>query len=240
MKIKKLAKLALTTLVIQLTVLPSSANAEPLTKKEAQKILIEQLNSDKNFKNPIEREFALCFFDPEKMIEEAFGPEKILDSEILLERIKEITNRKAQHLEKNKKETEFLMMRCLVNSDFFAEAAKKAQQEDKDATERSKEASTISLNDLKLDLGKLTGKRIKTEGNGIYMMDRLFIRNDLMDMSPVWVDITGLDRGSRKYIIDRCSDITKGGCQITIEGKVGSVSYQKGIIAEKIGSLNNY
>ena len=91
----------------------------------------------------------------------------------------------------------------------------------------------IDMDDLRLDMESLNGKEIRVRAKGQYMMDMFMLTKNDTDMNPMVVDISGLERNDRKDILENCSDIMRK-CNITVQGEVGSVYYQNGLIAKKI------
>ncbi len=91
----------------------------------------------------------------------------------------------------------------------------------------------IDMDDLRVDIASLGGRKIRVRGIGQYMMDMFMLKKNASDMSPMLVDITRLDRDQRRKILQQCADIMAG-CSVMIHGTVGEVSYQKGIVAERI------
>jgi len=98
------------------------------------------------------------------------------------------------------------------------------------AKKSSGQYSSISLIDLKLDINSMSGKKIMTSGTGQFFADMFMLKQEMMDMNPLMVNVEGLSRDERKYIMTKCSS----GCRVKVQGKVGEVMFQKGIIAEKI------
>ena len=101
------------------------------------------------------------------------------------------------------------------------------------ATAQSTTVPLIDIDDLRIDIASLGGRKIRVRGIGQYMMDMFMLKKNASDMSPMLVDITKLDRDQRRKILQQCADIMTG-CNVMIHGTVGKVSYQNGIVAERI------
>ncbi len=91
----------------------------------------------------------------------------------------------------------------------------------------------IDMDDLRIDIASLGGRKVRVRGIGQYMMDMFMLKKNASDMSPMLVDITKLERDQRRKILQQCADIMTG-CNVMIHGTVGKVSYQNGIVAERI------
>ena len=87
----------------------------------------------------------------------------------------------------------------------------------------------MDMDDLRLDIAKLEGRKVRIRGVGQYMVNRFLISKNLGDMSPIFVDIAMLPRDQRLRILKQCADIMSP-CNVTIEG----VIRQQGIVAERI------
>lgn len=91
----------------------------------------------------------------------------------------------------------------------------------------------MDIDDLRLDMESLNDKEVRVRGKGQYMMDIFMLTKNDADMNPIIIDISRLERNDRKDILKNCSDVMRQ-CEVTIQGTVGDVSFQSGIIAEKI------
>lgn len=91
----------------------------------------------------------------------------------------------------------------------------------------------MDIDDLRLDMESLKDKDVRVRGKGQYMMDIFMLTKNNADMNPIVIDISRLERNDRKDILKNCSDVMRQ-CEVTIQGTVGDVSFQSGIIAEKI------
>lgn len=65
------------------------------------------------------------------------------------------------------------------------------------------------------------------------MMNVFMIKKNYSDLSPMLVDISRLQREHQRKILKQCAEFMSG-CNVTIQGIVGKVSYQNGIVAEKV------
>lgn len=89
---------------------------------------------------------------------------------------------------------------------------------------------SISLVDLRLDFDKLKGRKIEVKGTLQTLGEISMIGAELFDSNKMFVEVKGLPRTSRKYILENCDS----GCEITIRGKVSIVMLNPGIVAEEI------
>jgi len=83
---------------------------------------------------------------------------------------------------------------------------------------------------LKLDIASLSGKKVKVAALGQYFGQMFLLKKDMMDMSPIFVEIKNIPREQMKYIIQNCNT----GAEVIVSGIVGEVTFQQGIIAEKV------
>ena len=90
--------------------------------------------------------------------------------------------------------------------------------------------SEIKFIDLKLDINSLNGKKIKTRAVAQFFAGMLMLKQGMMDMNPLIVNVKSISREARKYLLTGCNI----SCTLTVYGTVGEVQFQKGIIAEKI------
>ncbi|MBW8018040.1 MAG: hypothetical protein FVQ82_17870 [Planctomycetes bacterium] len=88
----------------------------------------------------------------------------------------------------------------------------------------------IDLLDLKIDYYKLLSEKIIVSGFGQMFGELFILKNDMMDLNPLWVDINNVDREGRRYAISKCSL----GCKITVFGIVKESDFGKGILATKL------
>lgn len=89
----------------------------------------------------------------------------------------------------------------------------------------------MDIDDLKVDIGKLAGTKVKISGFGRELGQMLILNREISVASAIFVDIKSLSRDQRKFIITNCSS---GWCKVIVYGTVGKVSAQDGIIAEKV------
>lgn len=84
-------------------------------------------------------------------------------------------------------------------------------------------ASDISLIDLKLDIGDMSGEEVTVEGKLSLMGDLAMLTDPSqpVDSNPIPVSIDKLSRDDRKFILSECSL----GCDVKISGKVGTVFF---------------
>lgn len=75
----------------------------------------------------------------------------------------------------------------------------------------------VALVDFKLDRESMRGQLIEVQGRMVIMGEVAMLQTDAMDMSPAFLDITGLPREQRRQVLERCG---MGGCEATVLGKV--------------------
>ncbi|TRB00471.1 MULTISPECIES: hypothetical protein [Rhizobium/Agrobacterium group] len=88
----------------------------------------------------------------------------------------------------------------------------------------------VTLIDLKLDISKMSGKSIETEATVQIVGDFGMLHAGMMDANPLFLDYKKIPREQRKKLLEQCSL----GCSARIQGKVGSVMFQNGIIADAV------
>ena len=94
----------------------------------------------------------------------------------------------------------------------------------------SEDYKNIDYIDLKLDINSLVGQKIKTRAVAQLVADMFMIKQEIVDMSALFVNIDNISREERKYILTSCAT----GCNVTVFGRVGEVMFERGVIAEKI------
>lgn len=90
--------------------------------------------------------------------------------------------------------------------------------------------ASMSLLDLKTDIKSLSGKKVNVVGSMHMVGDMVFLQSDMMDMSPVMVNIAHLPREDRKRIIKGCIAL----CDAQINGKVKEGPLGPELAAEQI------
>lgn len=116
----------------------------------------------------------------------------------------------------------------MIAKTFLEQAAEK-----KAKGEKSIQIALTDIDDIKIDFDSLQGRKVRVKGVGQYMMDLFMVKKDLMNTSPVIVDISKVDRDQRRQILQKCSNIMAG-CNVTIYGSVEKVRGDNGISAERI------
>jgi hypothetical protein len=117
---------------------------------------------------------------------------------------------------------------CRYHGGFWKEKVVKFIVSD-DAANSGKYQS-MDIDDLKLDLDSLLGQKVKVAALGQYFSNSLIIKRDMMDTNPMFVEVKNIPREQMKYLIQNCNT----GAEIIVSGTVGEVSFQKGIVADKI------
>lgn len=85
----------------------------------------------------------------------------------------------------------------------------------------------MSFNDLYLDYSNLVGQKVKVNGHFLPYGDLGALSESALSATTLYVNVSGLSRENRKLLLDNCSS----GCNVEIEGVVGSVQFLKGITA---------
>ena len=88
----------------------------------------------------------------------------------------------------------------------------------------------ISMDDFKVDQKSMRGQRVELQGKLSLFGEMLMLQNGQIDMSPIIVEFSDLRREQRLRIIQRCGM----GCNATIQGQVGDVFFQTGIVASSV------
>jgi len=102
--------------------------------------------------------------------------------------------------------------------------------------ETQSEYKQMGLDDLQLDINSLRGEKISVTGEGLFNVDTLYLMREAGDLNMIKVKVDGLDRDSRKMILNNC-EVTSA-CNITVSGVVGNASphgiYEIGVVADKV------
>ncbi len=83
----------------------------------------------------------------------------------------------------------------------------------------------MSFNDLYLDYNNLVGKKVKVNGHFLPYGDLGSLSESAISATTLYVNVSGLSRENRKLLLDNCAS----GCNVELEGVVGSVQFLKGI-----------
>lgn len=220
--------------LVWLLLLLPPAFADSITKNEAKSMFGERINSDVEFRsNPVKKEFSICMFD--QVLEETFGSATVLEQATFERRFSSATDRFKSAIDRENSDTMLSMKKCLVNSDSLKQAVKEDgnQSNSSSVTKPYPTLSLLDMDDLRVDMGSLGGRKVRVRGIGHYVMDIFMLKKNVTDMSPIVIDISKLRREQRRQLIQQCNDIMSG-CRVTVQGTVGKVSYQNGIFAENI------
>ena len=115
----------------------------------------------------------------------------------------------------------------------FLETVIKSSQDLKPTAKKPKNNDSyeqVSLTDLKLDLKQLGGKKVEVNGHFMSIGDISMISEKQFSTLQIMVETSKLSRDDRRKLLENCTQ----GCVITIQGKVGGVLFETGIIAEHI------
>jgi hypothetical protein len=205
-----------------------------LTRNEARALMTAKMNSDANYRdNAMQREMLICVIDD--MIKDAFDGATVIDVPTLIQRMDLAGERFKVGVANKEPDAMVKMLKCLANSSAFEQAVKEKGVQDKSAS-ASRTAPfvpLIDIDDLRLDMASLNGRKVRVRGIGIYMMDMFVLRKSATDMSPIFINISMLQREQKRQLMQQCSDITSG-CRVTVQGTVGKVNYQNGLTADQV------
>lgn len=204
-----------------------SGKRQSLTKSEARAYVLQMVAADPDIRSdPMKKEFMACFM--EGALGDIYSGASSLDRGLFESRLNEY----AAGLKKDDPKSQLQLMKCVVNSPMLEKAMKDKTAEN-GMSSSSASIPLLDMDDLRLDMASLDGKKVRVRGVGNYMMDMFMLKKSMTDMSPMIVDTTKLPRDQRREIISRCGDIMSG-CRVTVQGTVGKVSFQKGLFAERI------
>ena len=85
----------------------------------------------------------------------------------------------------------------------------------------------MDFNDLKLDIGHMMKSRVEVKGYLMQMGDQAMLSGERMSMSPMMIDVSHLDRDSRKRILENCGMQ----CSVTVRGVVEHLVFGPGLQA---------
>lgn len=206
---------------------PSLSSRQTLSKSEARAFVIQKVDADPDFhSDPMMKEMMLCFM--EGALDGIYSGVSSLDKATFESRLSEY----GDGLKKDDPQVQLRLMKCLVNSPMLEQAMKENSTEKRPSLPGAS-APLLDMDDLRLDMASLDGKKVRVLGVGHYMMDMFMLRKSMTDMNPMIVDITKLPRDQRRDILNQCSDLMSG-CPVTVHGTVGKVRFQKGLLAERI------
>lgn len=89
----------------------------------------------------------------------------------------------------------------------------------------------IQLIDLKVDLKKLTGKKVSVSALVQVMGDMAFLKSDDLDMSPVGIDTENLPRDDRKKLASGCQMVL---CKGQFFGTVKQLPLGLGVSVDRV------
>lgn len=205
----------------------SSGNPQTFSKAEARAFVFQELDANPDFRsNTMEKEMTVCFLSG--ALDDIFSGVSSLDKATFVSRLREYS----KGLRKDDPKVQLRLMKCLVNSPMLEKAMKENSGEKRPPVSGSS-TPLLDMDDLRLDMASLDGKKVRVRGVGQYMMDMFMLKKSMTDMSPMIVDITKLPRDQRREIMNQCSDLMSG-CRVTVHGTVGKAAYQKGLVADRI------
>ena len=206
---------------------PSLSSRQTLSKLEARALVIQKADAYPELRSdPITKEGAVCII--EAALDDIYNGVSSLDEATLESRMSEYFDSP----KKDDPKFQLRAMKCLFNSGLLEQAMKEKSAEKRPSSSGAS-APLLDMDDLRLDMASLDGKKVRVRGVGHYMMDMFMLKKSMTDMSPMIVDITKLPRDQRREIMNQCSDLISG-CRVTVHGTVGKVSFQKGLFAERI------
>ncbi|QFU16568.1 hypothetical protein [Microvirga thermotolerans] len=86
------------------------------------------------------------------------------------------------------------------------------------------------LTDLKVDREKMKGRSVEVAGRLQLVGEMLMLGSGDFDANPLFVEFKEVPRDQRRRVVEDCNL----GCRATVRGKIGSVMFQTGVIAETI------
>lgn len=209
---------------------PKAKQSTSVTKSGANVMLMEKINSDPQLKDPLTKEVSICALGG--TVDETFGSATVLDAATVERRLKVAIDGTKEIKDPD---VALRMMKCAINSKAFEQALKEKGDQDKpsSAARPAPSLPLLDMDDLRLDMAALDGRKVRVRGIGHYVMEMFMLKKSVTDMSPIIINTSKLAREQRRQIIQQCSDIMSG-CRVTVQGTVGKVSYQNGISAENI------
>lgn len=87
------------------------------------------------------------------------------------------------------------------------------------------EVKNLTFNDLYVDYNNLVGQTVKVNGHFLPYGDLGSLSESAISTTSLYVNVSGLSRENRKLLLDNCAS----GCNVELEGVVGSVQFLKGI-----------
>ena len=200
---------------------------QSFTKSDARTYVIQKLDADPDFRSkPMEKDMIVCFMNG--AIDDIYSNASSLDKATFENRLSVY----ADSFKKDDPKAKLRLMKCLVNSPMLEQAMTEKSFE-KRPHSSSSSTPLLDMDDLRLDMASLDGKKVRVRGVGHFMMDMFMLKKSMTDMSPMIVDIAKLPRDQRREIMSQCSDLMSG-CQVTVHGTVGKVNFKKGLFAERV------
>jgi hypothetical protein len=89
----------------------------------------------------------------------------------------------------------------------------------------------VQLDDLKVDLKQMVGKRVSTRALIQSMGEVQMLKSDPIDMTPIWAVTGDLPREDRKKLVSGCQMIECGG---TFYGTVRNTPFGLGLHVERV------
>lgn len=185
------------------------------TKSQFRSILQSSLQQNSDIsENPMKRDFYVCVTN--KIVDYTYQDANVLQKGIVESRLEKIYSDKSL--------MNLIAMKCVGESKEIENQVLKNSQN---------RLPLMDLDDLRVDLQSLNGKRVRTNGVGHYVLNSFILKKSNTDTNIIFIDIESLPREERREIVTRCSNITET-CQISITGIVRSTGYRIGLVAEKI------
>ena len=100
-----------------------------------------------------------------------------------------------------------------------------AQSAAAQSANQNTKVANMSFNDLYVDYNNLVGQKVQVKGHFLPYGDLGALSENATSATTLYVDVSQLSRENRKLLLDNCSS----GCNIEVEGVVGSVQFLKGI-----------
>lgn len=201
---------------------PELPESKVITKGEAERFIQNKILEDKALHtDPANREIYTCMSN--NLIDKVFGNANTLQQDEFESRMSMAANQ----MKKGDLELTQQALRCMANSNAFIQTLKEGN------TAASESFASTDLDDLRVDIDEYSGRSVRVQGIGHYVMNMFMMKKTPTDASPMIINITNLNRDQQRTILKECNDIMVG-CKVIVYGTVGKVNYQNGIIAENI------
>lgn len=211
-------------LLISMPVAAGDASAKSTTKFElganptksefSSAIQSSLLDDSEVSSNPIKKELFTCLAN--SITNHVYHDKNVLEKRVVESRLEKLYS--------NESLINLFSLKCFSNS---------KEVENQIIKNSGNKLPLMDIDDLRVDINSLEGKRVRVKGTGRYLMDSFFLRKSETDLNSIVVDITKLPRDQRRNILSQCTDIMSA-CKLTITGTIGKASYRNLLIAENV------